>query len=53
MKYNTIPIKEEIKQEIKSEPLDKAEEVHDGSNDDLIYSQITLCISNQFITWIV
>merc|ERR1712079_259690 len=31
-----ILIKDEIKQEIKSEPLDKIEGVHDGSNDDAI-----------------
>merc|ERR1712156_381005 len=31
-----IHIENEMKQEIKSEPLDKVEEVHDGSNDDVI-----------------
>ena len=31
-----IHIKNEIKQEIKSEPLDEVEDVHDGSNDDVI-----------------
>merc|ERR1712141_140729 len=31
-----IHIKNEIKQEIKSEPLDEVEEVHDGPNDDAI-----------------